>query len=133
VPGALYLFRQDRQILVAAEWVKQNTEKTDVVLFQPNHRWDMLYYPYNAIFSHCTGRPVFVWTRGLPDKYRRAALTEAHLAVVMLPPPAPSGLTGWFKRFRGASQRQPEPTDWLEANGFRQSFQGNGFAAYRKD
>jgi len=74
-----------------------------------------------------------VWTRGLPDSYRRTALTEAHLAVVMVPPPESSGLMGWFKRFRGASGRKPESTDWLETNGFRQSFQGNGFVAYRRD
>ena len=45
IPICQHLFKQDRQILAAALWTKENTQPGDVILFRPTHRWDMIEHP----------------------------------------------------------------------------------------
>lgn len=118
IPVYRYLWRQDRQLLAATEWVRANTQPNDVILFRPNHSSSMIDYPYNPVMSYYGRRPTFVWTRYTPETYRQAALSRANFAVITLPQPLPAGPLGIVNRFRNFN-RAPEPTDWLEAAGFR--------------
>jgi hypothetical protein len=132
IPVWQYLFRQDRQILAAALWVRANTQPGDLILFRPNHRTDMIDYPFNSIMSYYGKRPTFVWTRYTPELYRKAALERARYAVVTLPAPAASGVLRLVNRFRHSS-RPPEPTDWLETSGFRIFVRQNDFLVYARN
>ncbi|HEV2045219.1 MAG TPA: glycosyltransferase family 39 protein [Chthoniobacterales bacterium] len=132
IPVYRYLFRQDRQILAAARWVRTNTQPSDVILFRPNHRNDMIDYPFNPIIRYYGKRPTFVWTRNTPELYRKAALERARYAVVTLPQPAASRLLGILNRFRHLD-RSPEPTDWLETSGFRILVRQNDFLVYARN
>ena len=132
IPVYRYLFRQDRHILAAANWVRENTKPDDVILFRPNHRSDMIDYAWNPIPAYYGKRPTFVWTRYTPESYRKAALEHANYAVVTLPRPAPSGPLGMINRFRHLD-RVPEPTDWLETSGFRILLKRDDFWVYARN
>jgi hypothetical protein len=131
IPVYRYLWRQDRQLLATTEWVRVNTQPNDVILFQPNHSSSMIDYPYNPVMSYYGGRPTFVWTRYTPETYRQAALERANFAVITLPQPLPTGLLGIVNRFRRFN-RAPEPTDWLEAAGFRLLEAHPSFSVYAR-
>ena len=133
IPVWKYLFTQDRQILAAAQWVRGNTQPKDVIVFRPNHRWDMVDYELNPVMAYCADRPTFVWTRNTPERYRQVALEHARYALITLPPPPPGGLQGRIASFRGVSSLALEPTDWLSSNGFRLLTEESGFQVYKKD
>jgi len=132
IPVYRHLFGQDRQILAAAKWVRENTKPNDVILFRPNHRSDMIDYPFNPIMRYYGKRPTFVWTGNTPESYRKAALERANYAVVTLPKPPPSGLLAMLNRFRH-SDRPPESMDWLETSGFRILTRQTDFLVYVRD
>jgi len=132
VPPLIYLFKQDRLILEAARWTRAHTGSNDSILFRPDHRWDMIDYPFNAVLAYYSDRHTFVWTRYTPDQYRQAALQRASYAIVTLPQPPAGGILGAVNRFRHAYDRQPESVDWLDSAGFEKVATGEGFAAYRK-
>jgi hypothetical protein len=131
-PILLYLFKSDRQIFAAANWVRANTTPGDLILFRPNHRFDMVDYPYNPVLAYYGERPTFVWTRNTSDTYRQAALTRSRFAVVTLPPAPDAGFIARLNRFRGVSQLHVESLDWLEANGFKPVFDEKEFRAYMR-
>jgi len=132
IPVWQYLLKPDRQILAAAIWTGQWTKPNDVILFRPNHRWDMIDYDINAVFPYYSDRPTFVWTAMTAQKYRKLALERAAYAVVTLPQPPATGLLGAINRWRGAYGRQPERMDWLENYGFQVSARENGFLVYAR-
>jgi hypothetical protein len=132
VPALIYLFKQDRPILEAARWTRAHTGSNETILFRPNHRWDMIDYPFNAVLAYYSDRPTFVWTRNTPDQYRQAALQRASYAIVTLPQPPAGGILGVVNRFRHAHDRQPESVDWLESAGFEKVAMEEGFVAYRR-
>ena len=132
VPALIYLFKQDRPILEAARWTRAHTRSNETILFRPNHRWDMIDYPFNAVLAYYSDRRTFVWTRNTPDQYRQAALQRASYAIVTLPQPPARGILGVVNRFRRAYDRQPESVDWLESAGFEKVAMEEGFVAYRR-
>jgi hypothetical protein len=132
IPAWQYLFQPDRQILAAALWVRANTKPGDLILFRPNHRSEMIDYPFNPTIAYYGRRPTFVWTRNTPEPYRKAALERANYAVVTLPQPAASGLLGIVNRFRHFN-RPPEPTDWLESSGFQIFVKQIDFLVYARN
>src|ERR1022692_2860437 len=132
VPALIYLFKQDRPILEAARWTRAHTGSNETIIFCPNHRWDMIDYPFNAVLTYYSDRPTFVWTRNTPDQYRQAALQRASYAIVTLPQPPAGGILGVVNRFRRAYDRQPESVDWLESAGFEKVAVEEGFVAYRR-
>ncbi len=132
VPVLRYLFAQDHQILAAAAWLRTHTQPGDVVLFRPNHRWDMVEYHSNPIMAYYSERPTFVWTRLTPEPHRRAALERARYAVVTLPAPLPGGLAGKLSQLRGISAPEAQPLDWLAAGDFELLTQEAGFAIYQR-
>jgi 4-amino-4-deoxy-L-arabinose transferase-like glycosyltransferase len=134
IPVWQYLFKQDRQILAAALWTKENTQPGEVILFRPTHRWDMVEHPYNPVLAYYSERRTFVWTAITPEPYRRMALERARYAVVTLPQTStPSGLLGAINRFRGSSLPQPESLVWLEESGFQMFVTESGFVVYRRN
>jgi len=131
IPVVTYLFKQDRRILDASRWADGHTLPGDVILFRPNHRYDLADYPYNPVAAYYSARPTFVWTRNTPDTYRRLALERARYAIVTMPPPTePDTWYDVFNRFRGASAPQPESLDWLESAGFRKREAADGFVIF---
>ncbi len=132
IPVWFYLFKQDRQIFEAAQWVRDHSGPGEVILFRPNHRFDMVDYPYNPVPAYYSGRPAFVWTGGTPEKIRGLAMERAKVAVVTSPQPAPSGLAGAFARFRGAAVPKAESDDWLTGAGFEVVESDGRFTAYRR-
>jgi hypothetical protein len=134
IPVWQYLFKQDRQILAAALWTKENTQPSDVILFRPTHRWDMIEHPYNPVLAYYSERRTFVWTALTPESYRRMALERARYAVVTLPQPSASGrLLGAFNRLRGSVPPRSESRGWLEESGFRMFATEKGFVVYRRN
>lgn len=131
LPVYRYLFKQDRQLLAAAMWVRTNTEPKTVILFRPNHSSAMIDYPFNPVMAYYGKRPTFVLTRNTPEPYREAAMDRAEYAVVTLPRPAPGGLLGFVNRFRHF-ERQPESLNWLEARGFQIRQKSEAFAVYAR-
>jgi len=132
IPVYRYLFRQDRQILAAAKWVRENTKPNDVILFRPNHRSDMVDYAWNPVLAYYGKRPTFVWTKYTPESYRKAALERANYAVVTLPRPPPSGLLGIINRFRHFD-RPPDSMEWLESSGFQILEKQSNFVVYARN
>jgi hypothetical protein len=133
IPVWQYLFNPDRQILAAARWVRANTQPGDVILFRPNHRWDMIDYAQNPVLAYYSERRTFVWTGSTPEQYRRIALERSKYAIATLPQPPPDGLLGALNRFRGNRLPQPDPMDWLENSGFLMLAKEERFAIYRRD
>lgn len=134
IPGCRYLFKQDRQILAAANWTKEHTEPADLILFRPAHRWDMTEHPYNPVLAYYSGRRTFVWTGLMPERYRRAALERARYAVVTLPEPSkPGRWMATLNRFRGSEPPKPESLEWLETAGFHPLTTEKGFVVYQRN
>jgi hypothetical protein len=131
-PALIYLFEQDRTILKAARWTRTHTESNETILFRPNHRWDMIDYPFNAVLAYYSDRQTFVWTRFTPDQYRQAALQRASYAIVTLPQAPAGGILGAVNRFRHAYDRQPGSVEWLESADFEKVATEESFVAYRK-
>ena len=133
IPVWQYLFKPDRQILAAALSIRANTKPGDVILFRPNHRWDMIDYPQNPVLAYYSERPTFVWTGNTPEPYRRMALERSKYAIATLPQPPAGGLLGALNRFRGNRPLQPEALDWLKNSGFQLLVKDERFAIYRRD
>ena len=132
VPVLRYLFKQDRQILAAAEWVREHTAPGDIVLVRANHRYDMIDYSYNPVVAYYSGRPTFIWTKLTGNHLRAAALERASYAVMTLPTPLPGGVAGKLNQLRGISAPQLQPLDWVEAGNFEPFTQEDGFATYKR-
>lgn len=133
LPGLFHLFKQDRQILAAARWAKAHTKPGELVIFEPNHRWDMLDYPYNAVFSYYSHRPTIVWTRNIDEPLRAFGLLRAKYALVTTQLPPPSGVIGFINRVRGADRQKTQPTEWLVENGFQRITCQEGFTFYKHE
>lgn len=131
-PVLTYLFKQDGQILAAALWIRDHTAPEDVVIFRPNHRYDMVDYPFNPVVSYYSGHPTFVWTDNTPQQYRRVALDRALFAVVTTPPPPPAGVMASIGRLRGTKLPQTKSIDWLGSNGFTEFTAQGGFVIYKR-
>jgi hypothetical protein len=129
-PVIAYLFRQDRTIYEAALWIRNHTAPEEVVIFRPQHRYDMTDYPFNPVPAYYSGRQTFVWAGAASDPRRDTALAQARHAIVTLPPPPPSGLVAKLQRWRGSGLRQLAPLDWLEQAGFVRQGEGAGFVIY---
>lgn len=131
LPIYRHLFRQDKQVLAAAQWVQENTAPNNLILFRPNHTSAMIDYQYNPVLAYYGKRPTFVWTINTPEIYRKAALERSTYAVVTLPQPQPAGLLGLLNRFRHFD-RAPAQTNWLESAGFVWLTTENGFTVYTR-
>jgi hypothetical protein len=84
---------------------RDHVPQGEVVLFRPNHRFDMLDYPQNAVMAYYSEHPTFLWAGQTSEPLRQAALKRAHYALVTLPAAPPQGLLGLFHRFRGDTAR----------------------------
>jgi dolichyl-phosphate-mannose-protein mannosyltransferase len=133
IPIWKYLFKQDRQILAAALWTKENTLPTDIILFRTNHRFDMVDYPDNPVPPYCAERAAFIWTKAMPEVIARRALSRASYAIVTTPPPPVTDALAIVNRFRGKKPPEPESMEWLEENGFHSIAKQTAFEVFRKE
>ena len=128
-----YLFGQDRTILAAAIWVKDNVPRDELVLFKMNHRQE-IDYTHVPVFSYYARRNAWVYSRLMPDARRVRALQTSKWAVVTRPREN-EGTIGWLRRIlRGGEQRvQPEDMSWLEKDaGFVRFVETPEFTVFRK-
>jgi hypothetical protein len=133
IPIWRYLFRQDQQILAAALWATQNTNRDDLIVFRANHRWDMADYPNNPVPAYYSQRATFIWTRNTGETYRQMGLQRASYAIVtVLQKRAAGPLEVIVNRFRAVSGWEPESTEWLERSEFRPFAEGTGFVVFKK-
>jgi hypothetical protein len=133
VPIWKYLFKQDRQLLAAARWTKENTQPKDIILFRPNHHWSVIDYPPNATLAYYSGRPTFVWTGNTPQRDRNAALERAAYAIVTMPHPVQSHILAIINRLRGVSDLHPESVEWLERSGFKELVRQDDLVAFKRE
>jgi 4-amino-4-deoxy-L-arabinose transferase-like glycosyltransferase len=133
VPVWKYLFKQDRQLLAASLWAKENTKSGDVILFRINHRPDMIDYRNNPVPGYYSERPTFIWTGTLSAIVAQQALARSRYAVVTLPQSSARNSLAIINRFRGASARQPESMDWLEQNGFHRVMKQSGYEIFKAE
>jgi hypothetical protein len=133
IPVWKYLFKQDRQILAAARWAKENTSVGDIILFRINHQPFMVDYPDNPVPPYYSERPAFVWTKTMPEVVARRALNRAGYAIVTTPPLPVTDVLALVNRFRGKHPPVAESMDWLEQNGFRSVVKQAGFEVFRKE
>lgn len=128
-----YLFTQDRQLRAAIAWVKTNTQPTDIILFRPAHRWDLIDYPQDAVLAHCAQRSTFVYTPNTPEKIRDEGLRRSRFAVVTLPQEeSGNAIVDLIRRNRGVHP-PVEPSEWLARAGFRLREDGSEFQIYERD
>jgi hypothetical protein len=132
-PGTKYLFTPDNQILAAALWTRDHTKLGDVVIYRPNHRFDMTDHLYNPVFPYYSERPTFVWTRNTPERYRKAALERAKCAIVTITPDPPSGVLAAINRFRGVDAFHLDPMEWIVDCGFRETARNGQFVFYERE
>jgi len=131
MPLYYYLFEQDRQLTDAANWTRTNTQPNDIILFRPNHRWDLIDYPYDPILAYYSDRRTFLWTRFTPEPVRQRALERSRCVVVTHPAESASRWQDLVARIHPRAW-QPEPIDWIEANGFRLKTNLPGFSVYER-
>ena len=131
-PVLFYLFKQDREIFAASNWIRDHTQPDDLTLIKMNHRWDMVDYYYNPVPAYYSHRHTFIVTRFTPEEIRKTALDRSRYAVVTLSQPARQGVSGAVNRFRGVTEMQPESFLWLTSAGFAPFKEGNGFIVYKK-
>jgi dolichyl-phosphate-mannose-protein mannosyltransferase len=133
VPVWKYLFKQDRQILAAALWARENTAPDDVIVFCLNHRFDMIDYPFNAVPSYYSERPTFIWSRYNSDVLAATSLAHSRYGIVTRSGPVTEGPLAVINRFRGRSTSEPESLEWLNHAGFHPVAEEPGFRVFKKE
>jgi 4-amino-4-deoxy-L-arabinose transferase-like glycosyltransferase len=107
--GQHYLSRPDSITLAAAEWVKANTQTTDLIIYQPRHDPRVIDYEHQPLLSHLTGRRTWIWTRIVPELERQRALETSSYLIVTNPAANTSQLETLRRKFKGAPPPPPEP------------------------
>jgi hypothetical protein len=107
--GQHYLSRPDTITLAAAEWVKANTQPSDLITYQPRHDPRVIDYEHQPLLSHLTGRRTWIWTRSTPDTEKQRALETSRYLIVTNPPTNTSPLETLRQKFKGPPAPPPEP------------------------
>jgi len=129
-PGTIYYFKQDRTIYAAARWVKAGTQPDDVIFYLPNHRWDMIDYPYNPTLSYYAQRKAFVCVRNTPVNKRTAYLDRANYALVTLPKVGET--SSKWQRLRSGRRMETPDVAWILEAGFKEIYATPEFVVYKK-
>jgi hypothetical protein len=107
--GQHYLCRPDTITLAAAEWVKANTQPTDLIIYQPRHDPRVIDYEHQPLLSHLSARRTWIWTRLVPEQEKQRALETSRYLIVTNPPANTSPLETLRRKFKGAPPPPPEP------------------------
>jgi Dolichyl-phosphate-mannose-protein mannosyltransferase len=127
-----YLWRQDKQLMQAANWVRNNTDPNDIVLYRPAHHWAVVDYPYNPALAYYSSRRTFVWSGYTSNRYKEIAIDRSTYAIVTLPRKHPAGFFDRVNQLRGVSEWQPNPLDWLDATAFQIVAQTDDYLAFKR-
>lgn len=131
VPGWVYLFRQDRTILAAAQWAREHTDPGTLILVHAAHRGDMADYGANAVFPFYAQRPTFIWANSMPAPMREEALARSRYAVVTMPLPEGKIATA-IRKLRGMPNPPRPSVEWLVEGGFAPFAEDAGFVVFRR-
>ena len=107
--GFRYLMRPDTATIAAAAWVCENTDASDLILYQPRHEPKVMDYQHQPLLSYLSGRRTWVWTRLTPNWEKERALATSAFLVVTTPPENPSWLELLRQRFKGPAGDYPLP------------------------
>ncbi len=133
LPVYAYLFKPDRHLIDATKWVEANTRPDDVILFQLNHRADMVAYPYNAAPGYLSKRRTFIWTDEMPMDIKQMALKSSRFAVVTFPSTSETGALAVFKRWRGLANPKAKGTDWLQQADYHSLLKTGDFEVFQRN
>ena len=111
-----YLFREDKVLLVAVDWIKANVPAGEPIAVKLNHRSQTIEYMHIPIVGYYSGRPCFMLTEGTPVGEYDLGLRQCRYVVETLPekPDVMLGLAIWIK----GAERQPDPLTKVKGAGF---------------
>ena len=112
VPMALmgaYLFREEKIMMTAADWIRQNIPPGQPVALKLNHNPHYIDYMHVPTVAYYSGRPCFMLTKFTPKQEYAAAMQQCSIIVETLP--AGNGsMKDFAVAFKGASR----PVDTLD-------------------
>jgi 4-amino-4-deoxy-L-arabinose transferase-like glycosyltransferase len=114
--GQHYLSRPDSITLAAAEWVKANTQPTDLIIYQPRHDPRVIDYEHQPLLSHLSARRTWIWTRIVPEWEKQRALETSRYIIVTKPAANTSQLETLRRKFKGSPAPPPEPVFETHSN-----------------
>jgi 4-amino-4-deoxy-L-arabinose transferase-like glycosyltransferase len=126
-----FLYQQDRVLMSACDWLRQNTAPADLALVRVNHRTDTSTYRHNSTVAYYAQRRIWCWVPDLPEDQRQRALLTSRWALVT----HPQKETGAAERLRRWVKRITIPVEdmsWLEQKDFAKHFEGDGFTVYKR-
>lgn len=97
--GNHYLSRSDRVTLEVSDWVREKTQPSDIILYQPRHSAAVMDYEHQPLLSHASGRRTWIWTRSTPAWEKQRALETSAFLIVTAPPTK----TGFWETLRRAA------------------------------
>ncbi len=80
-----HLYQPDRAIMGAAQWIRANTQKEDLIIFQPRHHPAAMDYEHQPLLSHSSGRRTWIWARSTPEEESMRALRTASYVIITHP------------------------------------------------
>jgi len=104
-----YLFREDRILMSAAQWIRQNVPSGRPVAVKLNHTPFYIDYMHVPAVAYYSGHPCFMLSRYTPTKEYDAAMKECDVIVETLPV-ALGSAKDFAVKFKGAER----PVDHLE-------------------
>jgi hypothetical protein len=129
--GFRYLVRPDAATISAAAWVRENTNKSDLILYQPRHEPKVMDYQHQPLLSHLSERRTWVWTGLTPKWEKERALATSAFLVVTRPPEKPNWLELLRQRFKGPAGEHPPPvTQEAEFSEWTPVYQDSLFVVY---
>jgi hypothetical protein len=111
-----YLFREDRVLLAAVDWIKDNVPPGEPVAVKLNHRSHAVDYMHIPIVAYYSGHPCFMLTKFTPTQEYDLGLHQCRFVVETLPE-KPDVMLGFATRIKGAD-RQVDPLTKVKGAGF---------------
>ena len=128
--GQHYLCRPDTITLAAAEWVKANTQPTDLIIYQPRHDPRVIDYEHQPLLSHLTGRRTCIWTRSTPDWEKSRALETSRYLIVTNAQDTTTPLENLRRKFKGPPSNPPEKVTDTYPQTFTEIESSAGFSVF---
>jgi hypothetical protein len=131
--GQHYLSRPDTVTIAAAEWVKDNTQPADLIIYQPRHDPRVIDYEHQPLLSHLTGRRTWIWTRIVPEQEKQRALETSRYLIVTNPPATTSPLETLRQKFKGPPAPPPDSIALSSPLIFSEKIMNKNFVVYESN
>ena len=111
-----YLFREDKVLLIAVDWIKTNVPAGEPVAVKLNHRSQATDYMHIPIVAYYSGRQCFMLTKYTPVGEYDLGLRQCRYVVETLPE-KPDTMLALATKIKSA-ERQPDPLTKVKGAGF---------------